>query len=222
VVDLVLQRLGPQLNALEDDIRRTLIQDNSTGYPKLIVVSSDAGAGKSTVATPLANRLGAVELPLDDFYRGPHDLESEIWDQTYFMDDYARALELAAGGHKVRWQPIDWHTGAPDGPERCIARGEYDLVVASGVGLLGDRFWGSFDYRIWVDCNDPLSRGLARDIVYGAEFADYWQIWRRMDQRFRAKYGLPHNRRPDDLSVPPDRRLNWIIDNNLRSRRYGS
>jgi predicted kinase len=139
----------------------------------VVLIDGGSGSGKSTIASALADSLGAQLVSLEDFYPGWRGLES--------ASAAVRATVLApdapgfwrwdwARGERADWHPLD--------PARSI--------VIEGSGSLSAASRALATLGIWVelDAETRKARALARD---GDLYAPWWDIWAEQEATFAAR-----------------------------------
>ncbi|GIF44032.1 AAA family ATPase [Actinoplanes xinjiangensis] len=146
------------------------------GRRRVIAVEGRSGAGKTTLAGGVAERLGAPLIHMDDLYAG--------WDGLRQGVDALRAwvLEPLAEGRRAVWRRFDWAAGAY-AEEHPVPDG--DWLVVEGVGA-GGRVLRPYLWRlVWVDAPtaERRRRALARD---GETYAPHWDRWARQEDAFYA------------------------------------
>lgn len=146
------------------------------GPPRAFVVGigGGSGAGKTTLARALLDRLGperAVLVQHDSYYRDRRDLAPAARGQLNFDEPaaYDNDLLLEHLGSLVRGEPIDKpvydfasHTRAP-WTERVAPR---DVLILEGILLLADaRLRRPIDIKVYVEAEPDVRfiRRLARD-----------------------------------------------------------
>ena len=147
---------------------------------RLLCLDGPAGAGKSTLAAAVLERLGAAParpgarlVHMDDLYEGWHGL-GDVAERL--RDRLVRPLAVAGEGRYRRW---DWHADAW-AEEHAVA--PVDLLVLEGVGSGTPELdpWRSL--LVWVEAPPDLRmrRGVARD---GDAFAARWERWAADEER---------------------------------------
>lgn len=133
----------------------------------VVAIDGPSGAGKTTLADALAERLGCPVVHLDELYPGWSGLAAGI-DR---LD--AEVLAPLAAGEPARYRVWDWLADAP-GAERVVIPPAVLVVEGCGasVGAAGERA----ALRVWLDAPADVrrARGLARD---GAAYAPFWDAW---------------------------------------------
>jgi uridine kinase len=138
----------------------------------LVGIDGPAGAGKSTLATTLSDKI----VHTDDFITAP-------W--TWYDFDRLRAQVLdpllrdeSACYQRFDWDRsrlAEWHKVEPGG-----------VVVVEGVGAFELRLRDAYDYRIWVEAPREvcLRRGVERD---GEDARALWEAWFEREGRYWAE-----------------------------------
>lgn len=165
-----MTRAAPNTN------HRQLIRSRKRHTPSVVLIDGRSGAGKTALATAMAEELGAEVLHLEDLYPG--------W------DGLAEGAKSVAGalttGQYIRY---DWHAEAfaeqhrlnlsvPLIIEGCGAISHANLAAAQDAARSADCA-GTVE-SIWIDCPEPVrrKRALSRD---GQMFAPYWNRWARQE-----------------------------------------
>ncbi len=147
------------------------------GGTRVLAVDGRSGAGKTTLARAVAERLDAPVLRMDDLYDGWDGLAAGI-DQLV-----ARVLRPLARGERACWHRYDWHQGHY-GPSQTLDPATAILVV-EGVGAGARAVTPLLSGLVCVAA--PLGvrrrRALARD---GDTFAPHWDRWARHEDRYFA------------------------------------
>ncbi len=144
--------------------------------PQIVAIDGRAGAGKTTLAGPLAAALGAQLVRLDDLYAGWNGLREGI---TVLVDSVL--APLAAGG--VASPPTyDWgaQTYRPGEPLQIGTR-----LVIEGVGagsLLAAPFLNCL-VVVTADQSVREARALART---SDPFDGHWDTWARVEDEYFA------------------------------------
>ncbi len=140
---------------------------------KIVGIDGCGGAGKSTLARKLADRLGAQLIQTDDFasWDTPLDWHDRLLSQVL------TPLHANRPGH---YQRYDWG-------QRSLAEWHdvpvQDMVVLEGVSSTQALFRPMLAYAIFVDTPKDvrLKRGLDRD---GAEALALWQSWQAEEDAY--------------------------------------
>lgn len=135
----------------------------------LIGIDGAGGAGKSTLATRLADALStSTVVHIDDFADWSDDSN---WTMSTFAE---RVLQPLIDGLTSKYQRYDWPTDTFGEWFEITPSG---IVIVEGVSALRSdlrKFWA---VSIWVDCPRELrlARGIARD---GESMRSKWEdVW---------------------------------------------
>jgi hypothetical protein len=149
------------------------------GRTRIVGVDGRAGAGKSTLARLLVDRMDATLVPTDDF---------ASWDDLagWWPRFEAEVLVPLRTGRDATYQVRDWigdEFGRSLGPWRT-ARWT-PVVVVEGVTCTRREAAAALSYRVWVEAGEAtrLARGLRRD---GETHRDLWLAWQRQEDAFFA------------------------------------
>jgi len=142
--------------------------------PAVVLVDGRSGAGKSTFADLLAERLaGAAIVRLDDVYPG--------WDGLRDGADTVRqgVLVPLRRGEPGSWPVWDWTTDRPSGQERRVAPAA--VVIVEGSGVLTPASAELADVAVWLDAPRDARRvrALGRD---GETYRPHWERWERQEE----------------------------------------
>jgi ribokinase len=136
--------------------------------PIVVAIGGCGGAGKTTLARQLAERLAPAHVVhIDDFSRPG----IPGWDRARFMEQVAEPL---VNGERARYQRYDWDS---DRLADWRSVGPKQIVILEGVDALTVEFGVPFALSIWVDAPRELrlARGLARD---GEDMRAMWtDVW---------------------------------------------
>ncbi|MDI6102532.1 (d)CMP kinase [Actinoplanes sp. NEAU-A12] len=155
---------------------------------RMIAIEGRSGAGKTTLARAVADRLGAPLIHMDDLYAGWDGLREGVG----VLCDWV--LEPLAGGKPATWRRWDWTAGAY-AEEHPVPDG--DWLVVEGVGAGARVLRPYLRGVVWVDSPAAVRkrRALARD---GETYAPHWDRWARQED---AYYAADQVRETADLIV---------------------
>ncbi|MBF4570883.1 (d)CMP kinase [Plantibacter sp. VKM Ac-2880] len=139
---------------------------------RIIGVDGPSGSGKSTLARPLAGRLNAPVIEVDDFV-------SWVDFSGWWPRFEKQVLEPLLAGDDAVYQRRDWA-----GDEFGSGLGEWrtvpwaSVVVVEGVTCTREAAADHLACRIWVEAaaEERLRRGLERD-GHGATHRGRWKAW---------------------------------------------
>lgn len=157
----------------------------------VVGIAGYGGAGKTTLARALAERLPAARVRGDDFLDPLGSrTASDDWAALH-RDELAAVLAALRAGEPARFRPVDWATGGRQ-PERLAPAAPVQLVDA--VGLLHPRLLPLLDLAVWVDVplEVAVERGMRRDRQAGNDHDALWrEVWapteRAFERRFRPR-----------------------------------
>ncbi|MEV4347278.1 dephospho-CoA kinase [Actinoplanes sp. NPDC049596] len=160
----------------------------SAGDTTVVAVEGRSGAGKTELARPLAEGLGAPLIRMDDLYPGWDGLRGGV----AALHDWV--LAPLGAGRPARWRRWDW---AGDGYAEWHEVPRTGFLVVEGVGCGGRVLTPYVSGLVWVEAPDELRRrrALARD---GATYEPHWERWARQEDDF---YGTDDVRGRADLII---------------------
>ena len=151
------------------------------GGSRVVAVDGRSGAGKTSLATALRDRLQAPVVSLEDLYGGWDGLERGI-------DLLVSAvLEPLAAGRAPRVPRYDWIAREWAEP---VTIEPAPILIVEGVGA-GARRAATFEsVLVWLEVAAPVrkKRALDRD---GATFAPYWDQWAAQEDAMIARERTP-------------------------------
>ncbi|WP_246852753.1 hypothetical protein [Naasia sp. SYSU D00948] len=149
---------------LDELVRRI----RGSGSRPVVLLDGGSGAGKTTLATALAEVLPAQLVSLDDVYPGWDGLEQA---SSAVTDDLL-------GRH--RWQRWDWSS---ERPAEVHTLDPAAPLVVEGAGALSRRSRALATFAIWLELDEEerRHRALARD---GDTYAPHWERWARQERAF--------------------------------------
>jgi CMP/dCMP kinase len=204
----------------------TITAEMSDSHPRKLIIAIDgpAGAGKSTVASRLARKLGYVNLESGAMYRALA-LKAIEWDISFddeaALDDLAHKsrikIEPTLGGNRVfldgrdvtqRVRETDVSEAAsrvsvhPQVRERMVAR-QRELGANGGVVMegrdIGTKVFPDADVKIFLDA-DPVireQRRIQQQHSRGASAESMATELRERDRRDRTRANSPLQAAPD-------------------------
>jgi uridine kinase len=139
---------------------------------RLVAIDGPGGAGKSTLASWLGQRVGAQIIHTDDFASWDHPLD--WWPE--FLD---RVLRPLASGESVSYPRRSWD-GAP---KEDVTIDPDELVIIEGVGASRQPFRPYLAFSIWIETARDLRlrRGLDRD---GEAARAQWEEWMAAEDEY--------------------------------------
>jgi uridine kinase len=165
----------------------TIKSNDYAHTPILIGIEGFSGAGKSTVATKLAQFLGrAYIIGIDDFIV-KEKLTDSSWDAGVF--DRARLerqiLIPSTNSQTLSYQKLLWQTSQLS---EFIEIPPVDHLIIEGISAYHPDIEKYYDYKIWVETPIDVAnrRGRARD--GSNENAQYWELWSKNDLRYQQEH----------------------------------
>lgn len=139
---------------------------------RIVAIDGPGGAGKSSLARCLADRLPAAVVQTDDF---------ASWDDPvdWWPSLLERVLEPLAAGVTARYQPTSW--GGEERAQVVVEPG--GTVLLEGVTASRHVFRTYLAFSIWVETDRAvrLRRGLERD---GNAARAQWERWMEAEDRY--------------------------------------
>jgi uridine kinase len=142
--------------------------------PYFVAIDGRSGVGKSTLASALAHRLGAVVIEGDDFYAGGVELRSDDpASRASACIDWTRQrsiIEALAAGRMAHWRAFDWDAfdgRLRDEPTKIVPA---PVVILEGVYAARPELADLLDLRVVLIAPDEmrLARLVAREGAIGA------------------------------------------------------
>ena len=168
----------------------------SVPRPTVVAISGFAGAGKSTLARQVRERLGdAAVVSADSFIRDGLRDRSSDWHTFDRARLRAQVLEPASRGDPIRYQAYDWERDTL-GEWREVGPSRY--LIVEGISILHPDLLAYYDLSVWIDCPIEVAaeRGRQRDRdVFKADHDREWaEVWTPNEREFLARY------RPDEAA----------------------
>ena len=197
------------------------------GRPRLVGMAGHSGAGKTTLARLLAERLAGTPdavVPIDAYYRDRSgvpraewaslDLESPAAIELPLLLDQLRKL---AAGQAIERPVYDYSTHARRSETVSFAPAE-TVIVEGRLALYWDAVRALLDTRVFIACATDvcLGRRVARDTrERGRTAAEVRERWRNSVQPLYLRYVEP-TRRFADLVVDGEEPAEATADAVLR------
>jgi uridine kinase len=162
---------------LEEIAGAALAAPIRAGRTRVVSIDGRAGAGKTTLAAALADRLLAPVVDLERIYPGWDGLQDGI---DLLVGD---VLTPFAAGRAAQVPRYDWRLGRFGEPWTLEPP---PLVIVEGVGA-GTRAAAPFtSLLVWVELADDLrrERAIARD---GELFRPHWDRWAAQEEVLLAR-----------------------------------
>jgi uridine kinase len=151
------------------------------GRTRVVAVDGRSGAGKTSLAAALRDRLRAPVVSLEDLFGGWDGLERGI-------DLLVSAvLEPLAAGRVARVPRYDWIAREWAEPAILAPPG---ILIVEGVGAGARRASAFESVLVWLEVPAPVRkrRALDRD---GDTFAPYWDRWAAQEDAMLARERTP-------------------------------
>ena len=157
--------------------------DEVTDRTVIVAIDGRSGAGKTSLAQLVAERLAAPVVHMDDIYPGWDGLAAAL---PVLADEVLIPLRSGDSGVFRRW---DWAAGEHGGElEVPVA----PFVVVEGCGSSVGPAGQLADLRVWLDADTEQrrARGLTRD---AGSFDEQWDSWAQQeDELFEADQTREH------------------------------
>ena len=165
------------LSLAEEEVRRSL---PVRGEVRVITIDGPAGAGKSTMAASLSERLNKAPIVhMDDLYRGWQDaLTPQL--TSVLKDHILTPISLGKVGGYRRW---DWLRNTP-GEALAVPRHEYLILEGVGASQRVVRPFASTMIWISIDAATGMERVIERDSKRVADPEDFirqMQAWQGLE-----------------------------------------
>ena len=151
------------------------------GRTLVVAIDGRSGAGKTSLAAALRERLQAPAVSLEDLYGGWDGLERGI-DLLV-----AAVLEPIAAGRPAQVPRYDWIRGEWAAP---VTLQPPDVLIVEGVGAGAARARRWESVLVWLEVPTSVrkERAIARD---GDTFAPYWDQWAAQEDLMLARERTP-------------------------------
>ena len=169
--------MGEQIYTVGDLVGRIEVTKPKAAT-RLVAIDGRGGAGKSTIARQLRDRLSdARVIGVDDFWL-PKSVRPErerVIAEPGCDYDWQRlrdqVIVLLSEDRPARYQRYDWETDALQEWHDVAVGG---TVIVEGVFSTRKELASLYDLRIWVDLDEEvcLARGIARD---GGQHDELWR-----------------------------------------------
>ncbi|MEM9473968.1 MAG: hypothetical protein AAGA71_01655 [Pseudomonadota bacterium] len=163
--------------------------------PHLIAIDGRSGTGKSTLAAPLARRLGATLVSGDGFFAGGtavldlHD--ASLADICIDRTRLRRVLSALKSGQTATYRPFDWDTfdGSPAPVESQLSPSP--LLIVEGVYSTHPDLRPLIDLTILVEL--PIAERERRLIAREGRIGPWERQWQRAEDWYFAHLALPES-----------------------------
>ena len=169
------------MGALERVAEALAATEPRCGDTRVVGIDGRSGAGKSTFARALAERVDAPLLELEALYEGWDGLERGV---ALLASDVLTPL---AAGRTALAPQYDW-TAHAWGPTRAIA--PTPLLIVEGVGTGSAPIAPFLSLLIWLELSDTerKHRALTRD---GDTYLPFWDMWAAQEDSLLAREDVP-------------------------------
>lgn len=153
--------------------------------PYIIAISGVGGAGKSTLAKMIGEKIDAPVISIDSFMKdGAFDTIYKLWE----IMDYSRLEKEVLLPFSKQEKIITY--GHFDPKDKSITPREIKnngKLIIEGVGLFRPEINKYFDFKIWIDCpiEVGIERGKARDRANDGPVDELWEgLWKENDMEY--------------------------------------
>ncbi len=182
-----------------DSLLEQIIQQDIDHRPVLIAIEGFGGAGKSTLAKELKNRLGdAFVVSIDDLII--KDLISDGEKLNFDRKRLERQVLLPLKQKRAAaYQKLIWDKNILSD---FIQVPDITYLIVEGVSTSHPDIISYFDYNIYVDFPSDLAmeRGRIRDRKLGNNNDELWKVWTKTYADYKQKYH-------------PELKANFVYDN---------
>lgn len=140
--------------------------------PVIIAIDGRSGAGKTTLAGRVAERLGAQLIHMDAIYPGWEGLEEGARVAAEFI------VEPLARGEDARCPSWDWYAMRPGAELRANAGLP---VVLEGCGSITRATAPHLSLGVWLELDERERRRRAEQ--RGGTTDEWWSGWREQEER---------------------------------------
>jgi uridine kinase len=172
-------------HAIESGLAR-----RGSGRPLVVAIDGGSGAGKTTIAQLVADAVGGVVVPSDDFFAATitdegwaaRGAEQRAADAIDWKRLQAEALEPLLQGRRASWHPFDFEAGTrPDGTYPMSGtvetRDPAPVIVLEGAYSSRPELADLVDLSVLVQV--PVSErgrrlGMRDDATFSAAWHDRW------------------------------------------------
>ena len=163
---------------------------SAAGHPVVVGVSGFCGAGKSTLAREVVDRVeGAARMRGDDFLDPARShRRSGDWDGVERDRLASEVLQPFRARRAGTFRRYDWSRRGLGDPEPLPRAG---VLVVDLIGLFHPDVLALLDVTVWVDLDPDVAaeRGKARDTALGRRHEHLWDdVWVPNDYDFAARF----------------------------------
>lgn len=180
-----------------DDVVNKIRQSQFTNKPVIIAIDGFGGAGKSTLAKLLREKLGdAIVVEIDDFFLKdvPSDANKSNFDRKRLIK---QVLQPLRDGGEANYQKLIWDSGTLSDYVHVPV---VEYLIVEGVSTIHPDMAKYIDCKIWLDipADIALQRMVARDKANGDEHGELWSHW---TESFQEYVNLYHPERLADIKI---------------------
>ena len=151
--------------------------------PIIVAVSGLGGAGKSSFANKLAERLSAPVVGVDSFQKkGAFDIDFSLWEIMNYSRLEREVLVPFLKGENVSYGHFD---ASQEAVSHKVEVANAGLLIVEGVGLFRPELLKYFSYKVWVETpmEEAIVRGKKRDReVHQNPQDENWDgVWKKND-----------------------------------------
>ena len=143
----------------------------------MVAIDGRGGAGKSTLAAMVAQRVGAFVIDGDDFYRHENWTEFSEAERAELCIDWRSqldVLEAILNKRPARWQPYDWESDNGQlSREWSVCQPGYRVVILEGTFSARPQLHDLLRLKVLL----TVSRSQQRERFIEREGGDEWDAW---------------------------------------------
>jgi len=150
------------------------VSEGEPPRPVVLGIAGCSGSGKTTLAVELAQSLGGVHFPIDNYYRDlshlpPEERAAQNFDDPGLIESPLLVAHVAAlaGGEAIERPLYDFATHTRIAGRAETVRGGAALVVDGIFALVYPELLKLYDLRVYVEGADEVcfERRVARDVA---------------------------------------------------------
>ena len=161
----------------------------------IIAIDGRCGAGKTTLANTLQEKLGVCVVHMDDFFLQPHQRTEERLSRPGGNVDYERVEEqvlepLCRGEKQIRYQRFDCTTMSLK--EECLVDGD-KVILVEGSYSCHPRLKKYYDLTIFLDVDPQTQRQRIKERVGEERLQMFLTKWIPLEEAYFSAYHIKEN-----------------------------